>query len=126
MKLTYKKAIIPLFLIVASLSFGQNSNYNLPPGYRFHPEKAHILDLSFKLDGKTLAKPIDQNQLEFLKNISEEELKSAPVEYQNYIKEGRRFINSLSKKVRNIYTEKELWYIYAFDQKLKNKLINIK
>jgi hypothetical protein len=126
MKLTYKKAIIPLFLIIASLSFGQNSNYNLPPGYRFHPERAHILDLSFKLDGKTLAKPIGQKQLEFLKNLDDSQLHLASAEYQNYIQQGKAFIQSLSPKVKSIYTEKELWYIYAFDRKLKKRLVKIK
>ena len=124
MKLFYKTAIIFVFSLIAQFSSAQNADYNLPPGYGLIPNKA-IFDLSYKLDGKVLDKEIPQTELEFLKEIDDSELHLTSPEYQQYIQEGKTFINSLSEKVKSMYTNNELWYIYAFDQKLKNRLVNI-
>lgn len=114
-----------LFLLfgTASYAYSQSqhelSNYNLPPGYRLNP-KQEIHDLSQKLDGNFLE--IKEPELKVLQQITKEELKDTSPEYQQYIKVGEALINSLSDKVKKIYTEDELWYIYAFDKELINRL----
>jgi len=124
MKLFYGKFILLLLIIVAGFAYGQNSDYNLPPGYTLMPGKA-VIDLSFKLDGKKLEKEISPNELKFLKEIDDSELHLTSPQYQQYIQEGKAFINSMSAKVKSIYSTDELWYIYAFDQELKEKLAKI-
>lgn len=103
--------------------------FNLPPGTRLHP-KAKIYDLSFKLNRSTTENvSYAQSDLKFLKELSEIEIENQKIEnpeYYAYYKAGKDYINALSEKIKHIYTETELWYIYAFDQKLKNKLITIK
>lgn len=122
-------SIFCLFLLMgtASFAYSQNkneeSNYNLPPGYKLNPKK-QIYDLSDKLYGFSEL-DISKSELEVLQQISDEELKDTSPEYQNYIQTGRAFLNSLSNKVKSIYTEEELWYIYVFDQSLKEKLTQI-
>ena len=64
-----------------------------------------------------------------IKNIPENELdefKSIDPEYYNYYMKGISFFDSLSNKVKEIYTINELWYIYVFDQELKSKLLTVK
>lgn len=114
-----------LFFSIGNLGYAQTnetkqSDYNLPPGYRLDPNR-NVIDLSFKLEGKTLEKDVTQ-EIKFLKQVTDDELNLTSSEYQNYIREGREFIDSLSQKIKSIYNEEELWYIYAFDQKLKNQL----
>jgi len=124
MKLFYGKVVLPLLILVAGFAYGQNTDYNLPPGYSLVPGKA-IMDLSFKLDGEKLEKPISPNELKFLKEIDDSELHLTSPEYQQYIQDGKAFINALSAKVKSIYMVDELWYIYAFDQELKKQLAEI-
>ncbi|HSD14382.1 MAG TPA: hypothetical protein VLB74_07015 [Flavobacterium sp.] len=123
------------FLFFGSVGFSQNTtrvtdetNLNLPPGSRLHP-KAKIYDLSFKLNKSAENVSYLQSDLKFLKELSNEELenqKNENPEYYTYYMTGKSFINALSSKVKGIYTETELWYIYAYDQKLKNMLTAIK
>lgn len=126
MKLFYGKVTLSLLiLLVTVFANGQNTDYNLPPGYRLIPGKT-IMDLSFRLDREKLEKEISPNELKFLKEIDDSELHLTSPEYQQYIQDGRAFINSLSDKIKSIYTVDELWYIYAFDQKLKEKIVRIR
>ncbi|KGO90065.1 hypothetical protein [Flavobacterium suncheonense] len=124
-----------LFTSFSSVVFAQTQDlnsdsgkFNLPPGYRM-PLKMKVYDLSHKLTGKLSEEKYTSEDLKFLKRISDEELekyKDQAPDYYNYYKKGTDFINSLSSKVKSIYSKEELWYIYAFDQKLKNKLTTIK
>jgi hypothetical protein len=126
-----------VFLFLCDHSIAQDNSrsgsnrleeFNLPPGAVLH-KKTKIYDLSYKLKGGTSDKHYVQSDLKILKNISEEELIATkdknPKYYQYYIT-GRDFINSLSQKVKSLYTNDELWYIYVFDQKLKQQLTTIK
>jgi len=128
--------LIVFSLLFANLLLAQNetiqqkekSVYNLPPGAVLKT-KARFIDLSYKLSGKKSGESYTQEDLKFLKDIPEsdiEKYKTASPEYYQYYITGRTFINSLSPKVKSIYSDSELWYIYAFDQKLKNKLTIIK
>lgn len=118
-----------LFLLMGMINFSysqnknEESNYNLPPGYRLNP-KQPIFDLSHKIEG-TSEKDLPESKLQVLKQVSADEFKETAPEYQEYVNEGNQFISSLSPKVKSIYSETELWYIYAFDQKLKMRLTQI-
>lgn len=119
----FKFLLIPLFLVFTTFILAQESGYNLPPGYSLMPDQT-VFNLSKKLDD-SLAKDIPVERLKVLKDITESQLKETSVEYQEYVKKGQLYIDSLSKKVRNLFNDTELWYIYAFDQDLKEKLLNI-
>ncbi|BCY29465.1 hypothetical protein [Flavobacterium okayamense] len=125
-----KKALLLILFVFAINIYSQtnNKNYNLPPGYKLHPKKS-IIDLSFKLDDtKFTNQDYSNKDLKFLKDIPENEistLKNSNPEYFKYLENGNLFINSLSDKVKKIYSKEELWYIFAFDQTLKEKLTTI-
>jgi hypothetical protein len=65
-----------------------------------------------------VGKKISKEQLESLKEID-------VVNYKYYTT-ANAYFDSLSKKIKEMYTVNELWYIYVFDQNLKNKLLTIK
>ncbi len=124
-----------LLLLIALLSFNfimaqapSISEYNLPPGCVLK-QKVKIFDLSYKLENKPSIYSYSQSDLAVIKDIPSSEIenyKNIDLNYYNYYKEGLSFFDSLSSKVKDIYTITELWYIYVFDQDLKNKLITIK
>lgn len=127
------KRIFSLVLILLAFmsSFSQNSDvgkYNLPPGFVLSPKRT-VFDLSFKIDKTKPYVNYSSTDLKVLKNLSSEqveEYKDKLGDYYFYYKEGIAYINTLSNKVKNIYTIEEIWYIYIFDQKLKDKLLTIK
>jgi len=108
--------------LVYSQEKKQPTNYNLPPGYTLSESKK-IIDLSYKLKGNQSSQTYKDAALKFfLKDLSREELSQEPVEYQKYVKKGEAYILSLSDVVKSIYSDAELWHIYAFDQELMEKL----
>ncbi|MGB6084718.1 hypothetical protein [Moheibacter sp.] len=119
-----RKFILPIALVISSIAFSQQKSYNLPPGYYLDTQK-HIFDLSHKLEGN-YDYEVSVDKLKFLKEVSSEELNQTSPEYQQYIKEMNEFVNGLSRKIRDIYSLPELWYVYAFDQELKQRLQTIK
>lgn len=113
--------ILPLFLAISAFGYGQNANYNLPPGFYLKPNH-HVIDFSYKLQGIQLEKEHSIDKIRVLKDLTEEELLSTSREYQQYVQAGRDFIAGLSENVKSIFTEAELWYIYAFDESLKIRI----
>lgn len=127
-----------LCLFFSPNSFGQTSdknntnsvkNFNLPPGAYLNRKFITDIDLSFKLRGGVSSVTYKDSDLKIAKNLTAEELESIkdidPINY-NYYTTANNFFNSLSPKVKNIFTKVDLWYIYVFDQDLKNKLTTIK
>ena len=109
----------------------QNSNnkkINLPPGAVLSKKFATNIDFSYKLNGGIPDIIYADSDLQVAKNLSAEELESLkdinPVNYNYYTTANSYFLN-LSSKVKSIYNKTELWYIYVFDQDLKNKLVTI-
>lgn len=134
MKYLYSIFVL-LCLFFSSNSSGQtvveknNRKFNLPPG-AFLKKKFEInIDLSYKLNGGTSTMNYKDSDLKIAKNLTDEELQSLkdadPINY-NYYTTANAFFNSLSQKVKSIYNKTDLWYIYVFDQDLKDKLLTIK
>lgn len=127
-----------LCVLFCGHSYGQNteratdnslSNYNLPPSVVFSKKIITTLDLSYKLNGSPNKQDYNDSELRVGKKISKEQLESLKeidvVNYKYYTT-ANAYFDSLSKKIKEMYTVNELWYIYVFDQNLKNKLLTIK
>lgn len=103
------------------------NNFNLPPGVVLSKKGIELNDLSYKLnDDNFMNNEVSNN---FLRKFTESELKdmeNSKGEDYYYYKSANEYFNSLSEKVRKIYTYDELWYIFMFDQNLKQKLTTIK
>ncbi|MBC5836280.1 hypothetical protein G6N05_15345 [Flavobacterium sp. F372] len=132
--------IITVFTILCVLycgtSYGQKNggsinnsmkNYNLPPGVVLQMKGIEEKDLSFKLNSVDYEK--NELVVNFLRKFSSEEIKQMEIEKGKdyyYYKVANEYFLSLSEKIRKIYSYDELWYIYMFDQNLKNRLTTIK
>ena len=118
------KLLLPILITLSSLCCAQDATetkLNLPPGARL-ANKIVLFDLSEKLDIGYSTTDYSEDDLKFLKVLSEEQLQSLEgTEYYNYVMEARTFVENLPDKIKSIYTEAELLYIYAFDQKIKTK-----
>ena len=122
--------ILVLTLLFSLVTFSQDSltKFNLPPGCVLK-QKTQLFDLSYKLEGKAPSHNFSELDLLVVKDIPSNELdsfKNIDPEYYNYYMKGISFFDSLSNKVKQMYTINELWYIYVFDQELKNKLLTVK
>jgi len=105
------------------------SSYNIPPGVVFSKKFVTTLDLSYKLNGGVNKQHYNDSELRVGKNLTNEQLESLKeidkVNYEYYTI-ANTYFDSLSKRIKEMYTKNELWYIYVFDQNLKNKLLTIK
>jgi len=100
----------------------QGKEINLPPDAVFRPKFFKFIDHSEKLNSVS-------NQAlkkDFMAEYSEEDIKhyktTNPTDYA-YYQEAIAYFNKLSDKVNRAFTVKELWYIYMYDQELKNNLL---
>jgi hypothetical protein len=108
---------------------GNNKNWNLPPDAIVHPKANTSIDYSFKLNEFILNESEKAAQNDFGKDMTEENFESMRKDHPEafkYYKEAEGFYKSLSNKVKAAYTGEELWYIYMFDQNLKNRLPSIR
>lgn len=115
-------------IILGQSTKNHYSDYNLPPGAVLN-QKPNIIDLSYKLDGLRSKVSYSDSDLKVIKDFSKQELeslKTASPEYYTYYNAGLSFMNGLSARIKSIYTINELWYIFAFDQKLKTRLSTAK
>ncbi len=127
-----------LCVLFCDHSYGQNtertindssSGYNIPPGVVFSKKFITTLDLSYKLEGVSNLQSYHDNDLKIGKNLSNDQLESLKeIDPQNYkyYTTANNYFESLSKKIKEMYTKNELMYIYVFDQNLKNKLLTVK
>lgn len=137
-----KLLIVTVFTMLCFLfcgySYGQNterpsnnssSGYNLPPNVVFSKKFITTLDLSYKLNGSPNKQEYSDSEIRVGKILSKDQLESLKeidmINYKYYTT-ANTFFDSLSKKIKDMYTINELWYIYVFDQNLKNKLLTIK
>ncbi len=123
------KLLLTFLVALASLCCAQDATetkFNLPPGARL-ANKFVLFDLSEKLDKGYSTIVYSEDDLKFLKVLSEAQLQSLEgTDYYNYVMKIRTFVEYLPDKIKSIYTEAELFYIYAFDQKLKERILEFK
>lgn len=127
-----------MWLLFCAQSYGQNfekkennltENYNIPPGVVFSMKFDTALDLSYKLNGNANLKSYNDSEIRVGKILSPEQLESLKgidIANYEYYSSANLYFDTLSEKVKELYTKNELWYIYVFDQNLKNKLTTIK
>lgn len=137
-KLLIIKVTAFMWLLFCTQSYGQNfekkennltQNYNIPPGFVFTMKFDTTLDLSYKLNGNANLKSYNDSEIRVGKILSPEQLESLKgidIANYEYYSSANLYFDTLSEKVKELYTKNELWYIYVFDQNLKNKLITIK
>lgn len=129
-----KKIILLLIVYVSCASvYSQVDNnskkYNIPPGSVLKPKTNTEIDYSYKLSEIPSKDPVGYVEPDFFINFDKEALmeeESSSKEINAYYNQARAFFQSLSPKVKVIYTVDELWYIFQFDQKLRYKLVAIK
>lgn len=115
-------------LLLCLMGFSQSENYNLPPGAKLKTKANVEEDYSYKLNNLSNP-PKDFSEPDFFIEFNKEDLEekmSIDNEYKSYIDEATSFYKDLSMVVKYNFTPSELWYIYQFDQKLKNRLEEIK
>ena len=115
-------------LLLCFLGYAQSEKFNLPPGAKITPKTITDTDYSYKLNQLESA-PSDFEEEYFFKNFNQEDLKEREAldeEYKRYCDEARSFYRALSNTVKHNFTVYEIWYIYQFDQDLKNQLLKIK
>ena len=128
------RKILSLLLVLLALSQinaqkSSENNFNLPPGFVFGKKGFIYYDLSYKIDNKMKNLNYEDVDLKVAKSFTEselEEIKKTDIITFNYYNMANEYFNRLSSKVRNLYTKNELWYIYVFDQKLKDRLLKVK
>jgi hypothetical protein len=131
----FLKFICVLFALQVQISFSQeltqknDRQLNLPPGLTLYHKTNVNIDYSYKLNETPDFNRVDKTVRDFKQTLDDKEYetleKSSPDVY-TYYKEINRYFNSLSPKVKALYTADEIWYIYMFDQELKEKLTTIK
>ena len=123
-----KPTFLTFMIVLISLqSYSQDiKDFNLPPGAAFAPKLYQEIDYSFKLNDESLNEPIERNYLLKFSETQLEEIKNKDLTTYNYYNTANNYFNNLSKSVKRKFTVKELWYIYIYDQKLKNKLLTVK
>ncbi len=118
--------LILLFTLISSLTFSQQlKDFNLPPKAKFAPKLYQEIDYSHKLNKLSLNEPVEKN---YLNRFSEADLNNLKIKDKatyTYYKTAQNYFISLSDTVKKKFTVEELWHIYIYDQKLKNKLKTI-
>lgn len=100
----------------------QGKEVNLPPDAVFRPKFFKFIDYSEKLTTVS-NQSLNKN---FMAEFSDEDIHKFETIYQDdylYYQEAVAFFNKLSDRVNRALTVKQLWYIYMYDQELKNKLL---
>jgi hypothetical protein len=116
------------FLMLSAAVFGQDKKYNLPPNQILNPKAKVDKDYSFKLSELSTFEPNGFIDGDFLYEVSNEmeNFKKNDLKTYDYYTNANNFYKSLSPKVKAVYSVDELWDIYIFDEKLTNKLKEIK
>lgn len=122
--------LLILILILSATSFAQQTGkfthqgkeFNLPPDAIFRPKYFKFIDYSVKLNTVTN----ESLKKDFMSDFSEEDIHNFKTIYQEeyaYYQKALAYFDKLSDRVNKALTVKELWYIYMYDQELKNKLL---
>ena len=115
-----------LFILISSIAFSQQAKeFNLPPKAKFMPKLYQEIDYSYKLNDLSLNEAVTKNFLNRFTETDLDKLKKKDNITYNYYKAAQNYFRSLSDTVKNKFTVEELWHVYIYDQKLKNKLKTI-
>lgn len=130
-KLYCKKTInfsllLVFVLLYSTKNFSQIPGHtNLPPTGKKSEGKYKYINYEYKLTENN-NEPIDKNWINKFSEAEFSKLKNSNKKLYDYYTTANKYFESLSNRVKSTYTLKELWYIYMFDQGLKNKLSTIK
>ena len=121
-------SLLFLFCLCASSAFSQLPGAtNLPPtGKKSTVSKYKYIDYNYKLNQASGNEPIDKNWIRKFNTTELNQLKFSNRKLYDYYTTAEAYFQSLSNRVKSIYTLEELWYIYMYDQPLKNKLTTLK
>ena len=100
----------------------EGKEINLPPDAVFRSRNFKYIDYSEKLSTVTT----ESLKKDFMSNFSKEDIHNFKTKYQGeyaYYQEALAYFDKLSDRVKKALSTKELWYIYIYDQELKNKLL---
>jgi len=112
-----------LFILISSIAFSQQAKeFNLPPRAKFMPKLYQEIDYSYKLNDLSLNEAVTKNFLNKFTETDLDKLKMKDNATYNYYKVAQNYFISLSDTVKKKFTVEELWHVYIYDQKLKNKL----
>ncbi|PHS04432.1 MAG: hypothetical protein COA88_13535 [Kordia sp.] len=115
-----------LFILISSIAFSQQAKeFNLPPKAKFMPKLYQEIDYSYKLNDLSLNEAVTKNFLNRFTETDLDKLKKKDNITYNYYKAAQNYFRSLSDTVKKKFTVEELWHVYIYDQKLKNKLKTI-
>jgi hypothetical protein len=123
-----RNLMLVAFLFLSIQTFSQNK-HNIPPGFKVYPKTNTEKDYSFKLNTQPNYGMVASTDAQFLKDltpINMEDMKMNSPESYKYYSEALAYYKELSQRVKALYTGDEIWYIYMFDQNLKNKLRTIR
>lgn len=123
-----KSLLILVTLFFSLSSYSQDQQYNLPPGSIVRKKGFEQVDYSWKLKNISQDKAYFKDS-NYLSQFTLEDLKvmeKNSIEKFNYYKTADNYFKALSPKVKSLFTVNELWYIYMFDETLKEKIKTIK
>jgi hypothetical protein len=124
-----KKLTFLGFLLLSISLHAQQQEVNLPPGSVVKSKYTIYRDLSYKLNQEPNYSQVESVNTELFKDLTESnllEMKTNDPESFEYYNEAANYFKSLSTKVKALFTSEELWYVYQFDQNLKETLKNLK
>lgn len=117
-----------LFTLTLSDCFSQVGIYNLPPGESI-PKDFVFVDYSYKLQNSSIDQIVayasSQDFLYFLTFEQLDLIKRTDNEKFEYYQSAKRFYEQLTQYTKTLFTLEELWYIYKYDAKLKEKLVTL-
>ena len=112
---------------ISMQAFSQN-RHNIPPNFKISPKTNTEKNYSFKLHNQPDYGTVASTDAQFLKDLTPvnmEDMKINAPESYKYYSEALVYYKQLSQRAKALFTGDEIWFIYMFDQNLKDKLKNI-
>jgi hypothetical protein len=123
-----KSLLILIALFFSFSSYSQDQKYNIPPGSVIRKKGVEQIDYSWKLKNISQDKAFFKDSNYLVRFTLEElnEMEKNSIDKYNYYKTADNYFKALSPKVKSLFSIDELWYIYMFDETLKEKIKTIK
>ena len=110
-------------------SYGQSlkssNQFRLPPDVKLKNKITKIVNLSYKIDKGEIPSDYENIKNSYDKRFDLENIEKykSNAEMYAYLKQASSFFERIPSKYRELYNDMELWYIYIYDDKLANRLI---